>query len=289
MNTLLGTKRIQSQGFLEDGTRIPITSIAVFGNTVIYVKQKDKHGYAAIQLGLGIKKHASRALLGHAKGAVKNAAPRFLREVSITGDVPIIGDVLKATDIFRPGDVIQVTGTSKGKGYAGVVKRYHFKGGPRTHGQSDRERAPGSIGQTTTPGRVYRGKRMSGRMGDERVTVKNLRIVDVSDTELLVLGLVPGVRDNLVIVTKVGEDKKFVPLYKEERKEEVQEEVLEEVKAENSEQKAKNEPQVRNETEGHVKEIQASNGGQPQQPIQISTDDQTKKSEGKEEEKKNAS
>lgn len=128
--------------------------------------------------------------------------------------IPSVGDVIKASDIFKPGDVINVTGISKGKGYAGGVKRYHFKGGPRTHGQSDRERAPGSIGSTTTPGRVYKGKRMAGRMGHERITVKNLQVVFVDDNNILVKGLVPGGRNTLLMLKKVKDvDKKFVPLY----------------------------------------------------------------------------
>jgi hypothetical protein len=129
--------------------------------------------------------------------------------------MPAVGDVIKASEVFKSGDVINVTGISKGKGYAGGVKRHHFKGGPRTHGQSDRERAPGAIGSTTTPGRVYRGKRMAGKMGNEQVTVKNIRIVAVDDNFILVKGLVPGGRNTLLILKKVGEDKKFVPLYAE--------------------------------------------------------------------------
>nr|AKQ03264.1 50S ribosomal protein L3, large subunit ribosomal protein L3 [uncultured Microgenomates bacterium Rifle_16ft_4_minimus_37906] len=107
------------------------------------------------------------------------------------------------------GDIIQVTGTSKGKGFAGVVKRWHFAGGPRTHGQSDRERAPGSIGQTTTPGRVLKGKKMAGRMGGERVTLKNLQIVSVNPetNEVEISGPVPGVTGGLLIVKKLSAGK----------------------------------------------------------------------------------
>lgn len=203
INTLLGEKIEQTQRFLQDGTRIPVTRIHVPNNAVTYIKTKDKDGYWAVQLGLGKNK----------------------REVRMLQDTLIkIGDKIAAKQVFKAGDVIDVIGISKGKGFAGVVKRHHFKGGPRTHGQSDRERAPGSIGQTTTPGRVYKGKRMAGRMGHERVTLKNLRIVEVLDDLLLVKGLIPGSRHTLIMVKKVGEDKKFVPLYKEEAKEEVKEE-----------------------------------------------------------------
>ena len=108
------------------------------------------------------------------------------------------GHELKPELFFKKGDLVNVTGVSKGKGFQGVVKRHHFKGGSRTHGQSDRERAPGSIGQTTTPGRVYKGKRMAGRMGGDRIKVKNLMIVEVKADGILVKGLVPGARGGLL-------------------------------------------------------------------------------------------
>jgi len=214
MQTILGTKIDQTQKFLKDGTRIPVTRLWVSGNTVIAVKTKDKHNYSSVQLGFGIKKNANKALLGHIKGASLKTAPKFLREVRVEDeDILKIGTVIKASEIFKPGDIVNVTGISKGKGYAGVVKRHHFKGGPRTHGQSDRERAPGSIGQTTTPGRVYKGKRMAGRMGHEKVTIKNLQVVGVSEDMLLVKGLVPGGKNTLITIKKVGESKNFIPLY----------------------------------------------------------------------------
>lgn len=228
IRAILGQKQNQSQKFLEDGTRIPITEVHVPDNPVVFVKTKDKDSYWAVQLGFGTKKHSGRALLGHIRGARLETAPRFLREVRLEGEVqseqmPKPGDLLKASEIFKPGDIVDVTGVSKGKGFAGVVKRHHFKGGPRTHGQSDRERAPGSIGQTTTPGRVYKGKRMAGRMGHTRTTVKNLKVVDVLEDKVLIKGLIPGGRNSLVVITKVGEGKKFMPLYKTEEKQEKEE------------------------------------------------------------------
>jgi large subunit ribosomal protein L3 len=105
---------------------------------------------------------------------------------------------------FNIGDKVDISGTSKGKGFQGVVKRHHFAGGPRTHGQSDRERAPGSIGQTTTPGRVYKGKRMAGRMGSKRVTIKNLEVIKVDKNGLIVKGLVPGAIDSLLEIKTVS-------------------------------------------------------------------------------------
>src|SRR5690606_17262105 len=126
-------------------------------------KTHEKDGYTAVQVGVDTKKQTKtpQSLLGHLKKSGAKT-PLFLREIHLTADeaLPNVGDTIKAEDVLAPGDVVWVTGTSKGKGFAGGVKRYGFGGGPRTHGQSDRERAPGSIGQTTTPGRVYKGKKM---------------------------------------------------------------------------------------------------------------------------------
>lgn len=222
VNTIFGIKKGQTQKFLENGTRIPVTQINVAGNVVVTVKNKDKHGYSAFQLGIGTNKKANKALLGQVGGANLKNAPRFFREVSyVQGQENQlkVGDTIKASDVLKPGDIVDAIGISKGKGFAGVVKRHHFKGGPRTHGQSDRERAPGSIGQTTTPGRVYKGKRMAGRMGSNRVTVKNLKVADVTEDSVLIKGLVPGSINSLIEIKKVGGDKKFVPMVKEEEKE----------------------------------------------------------------------
>ncbi|MBI2195654.1 MAG: 50S ribosomal protein L3 [Candidatus Levybacteria bacterium] len=225
MKAIIGQKKEQTQKFLEDGKRIPVTMVTLSGgNVVTQVKTTEKEGYDAIQLGFKSKKKGNKPLIGHVKKASLSEASLFLREVGAEGEVPAIGSVIKASDVLKPGDIVDVIGISKGKGYAGGVKRFHFKGGPRTHGQSDRERAPGSIGQSTTPGRVYRGKRMAGRMGHEQVTVSNLLVVDVTDSGVLIKGLVPGPVNNLVMIKKVGEAKKFVPLYKEisDKQEEIQ-------------------------------------------------------------------
>ncbi len=217
MQAIIGQKVSQTQKFLEDGRRIPVTEIMISGgNVVVQTRTVGKEGYNSIQLGFKSKKNGNKPLIGHVKKASLDEAPLFLREVEVEGeDFPEIGSVIKASDVFKPGDIVDVIGISKGKGYAGGVKRHHFKGGPRTHGQSDRERAPGSIGQSTTPGRVYKGKRMAGRMGHERVTVANLQVVEVTDDGVLIKGLVPGGVNNLIMIKKVGESKKFVPLYKE--------------------------------------------------------------------------
>lgn len=216
MQGLVGKKQNQTQGFLQDGTRVPLTVIFAMGNIITQIKTQDKEGYNSIKLGFEKKK---------AKKAGKETS-RFFREIK--GDIEGVqlGSQVNPSDVFKPGDIIDVTGVSKGKGFAGVVKRHHFAGGPRTHGQSDRERAPGSIGQTTTPGRVYRGKRMAGRMGHGNVTVKNLEVIEIKDDgAILIKGLVPGPKNGIIVVKKVGENKKFVPLFKEEapvQKEEVE-------------------------------------------------------------------
>ncbi len=215
MNSILARKIDQGQKFLENGIRTPVTKLGVDGNVVVGIKTKDRDLYSAIQLGFEKRAKAR-------KPKSLKSIYNFIREVKPDSDtLPSVGDVIRASSIFKPGDVINVTGISKGKGYAGGVKRYHFRGGPRTHGQSDRERAPGAIGTTTTPGRVYKGKRMAGHMGHEQVTVKNLTVAFVDDNYILVKGLVPGGRNTLLMIKRVGVNKKFIPLYADKPVEEV--------------------------------------------------------------------
>jgi large subunit ribosomal protein L3 len=249
MQALIGQKKVQSQRFLENGKRIPVTLIDVKDNTVLAVRSNDKHNYQAVQLGFSIKKNAKKAELGHAKGAKLEKAPKFLKEVGLAEDaeLPEIGTVLNPSEVFAPGDIVDVKGTSKGKGFQGGVKRYNFRGGPKTHGQSDRHRAPGSVGQGTTPGRVYKGKRMAGNMGNDNITVRNLEVVDVTNDGVLVIkGLVPGVINSLIVIEKVGEDKKFVPLQKtpEQLEAEEKQRLAEEAAAKEAEEKAKAEAEA---------------------------------------------
>lgn len=194
MNTLFGIKMGMTQTFIE-GFRIPITKVNLGPCTVVQIKNQEKDGYWSVQLGLGEKKlkNTTKPLQGHFKKSKIN--PRYIKEVRLDKEPEYkIGDVIKASDIFKKGDVIFAIGNTKGKGFAGGVKRHGFHGGPKTHGQSDRHRAPGSIGQTTTPGRVYKGKRMAGRMGNTQITIKNLHIVDVDSekNEILISGAIPG-------------------------------------------------------------------------------------------------
>jgi len=272
INGLIGRKMDQSQAFLENGKRVPLSLIAISGNVVTQIKTMEKDLYSAVQIGFGEKKRANKAAVGHSKKAGVEKTPRFFHELRMDDASGIeLGSALNASEMFELGDVINVTGTSKGKGYAGVVKRHHFKGGPRTHGQSDRERAPGSIGQTTTPGRVYKGKRMSGRMGNETVTVKNLVVIDIKEGVLYVKGLVPGIKGGVVYVSKSQDNKmtkaikkNFTPLFKEveEVTEEPKvEEVVVETLPENPEEvvleQAEKSEEVQNENPVEVKSADA--------------------------------
>lgn len=202
-----------NQTFVGD-TRVPVTVIKAGPCLVTQIKRQEKDGYWAVQLGIEEKKlkNLSKPLRGHLKGVIKKSkyAPRYLREVRFEKEPELkVGDEISVSDVFKRGDMVSVIGVSKGKGFAGVVKRWHFAGGPRTHGQSDRLRAPGSIGQGTTPGRVLKGKHMAGRMGTERVTIKNLIItsVDPEMQTICVSGPVPGNRNGVLEVKKIASGK----------------------------------------------------------------------------------
>jgi len=168
LDTILGFKQKMGAVYVKD-RRFPVTWIKVGPCVVTNVKNIEKDGYIAVQLGAGSKKSKSltKPLQNHLKNVIKDKeAPRYLKEIRVESDTELkVGDLIKVGDVLKSGDVVAITGISKGKGFAGVVKRWGFHGGPKTHGQSDRERAPGSIGQRTTPGRVYKGKKMGGRMG----------------------------------------------------------------------------------------------------------------------------
>ncbi len=191
---LIGKKIGMTQIFDESGVAYPVTLIEAGPCYVTQIRRPESEGYSAVQLGFSEThpKRLSGGEIGHLKTA--NMPPlRFLREFRTkTLDVSV-GDVMKA-DVFSVGERVDVIGTSKGKGFAGAVKRFHFAGGPKTHGQSDRHRAPGSNGSGTTPGRVYKGSRRPGHMGDDRVTVQSLKVVlvDVERNLIGVHGAVPG-------------------------------------------------------------------------------------------------
>lgn len=201
---LLGRKVGMTQIFTEDGRVVPVTVIEAGPCYITQIKTVQSDGYTAVQLGYGAVKRLTKPEQGHlAKGNAP--ALRHLREFR-AGDLSdlTLGQKVDASSVFHVGDLVDVVGTSKGKGFAGVVKRHHFRGGPRTHGQSDRERAPGSSGSTTTPGRVLKGTKKAGQMGNARVTVQNLQVVEADgERNLLVLrGAVPGAKNGLVLIKR---------------------------------------------------------------------------------------
>ena len=199
----LGKKIGMTQIFREDGIVVPVTVVEAGPCVVTQVKTKETDGYDAVQLGFGEVKRRNKPLSGHLKNS---RLSRYLREVSADDTSEFeVGQTI-AVDIFEAGEKVDVIGTSKGRGFAGVMKRWNFKGGPRTHGQSDRMRAPGSIGGGTTPGRVYKGLKMGGHMGHRRITVKGLEIIEI-DTErnlLMIKGGIPGATNSLVQIRRSG-------------------------------------------------------------------------------------
>lgn len=202
MKGLIGKKLGMTQIFDEEGCRIPVTVVEAGPCVVIQKKTIASDGYNAIQVGFDARDAArsNRPLIGHCKGAAKGVF-RYLRELRIDDiDKYNVGDTLSA-EIFSAGDIIDVTGTSIGKGFQGVVKRWGFKGGRSTHG-SRFHRAPGSIGCSATPARVFKNKKMPGQLGNERVTVQRLQVarVDIADNLLLIKGAVPGSTNGLVLI-----------------------------------------------------------------------------------------
>lgn len=209
-----------TQFFAPDGRMHGVTAIQAGPCTVIQIKTLERDGYAAVQVGFGTAKELSAPAKGHLgfpslgrarsrtnrQGGSKPETPLgmfpHLREFPVEAGAELaVGDVFTA-DLFSEGQKVNVSGVSKGKGFAGGVKRHHFAGGPKTHGQSDRHRAPGSIGAGTTPGRVLKGHRMAGHLGDKQITTKNLEIVKVDPERniILIKGAVPGGVKGLVIV-----------------------------------------------------------------------------------------
>ncbi len=202
---LIGRKAGMTRVFTDAGESIPVTVIEALPNRVTQVKTADGEGYRAVQVTYGARKPSSlsRALAGH-YGKAKVAPGKSLVEFRLAdgeGADLAAGAELKV-DLFKPGQVVDVTGTSIGKGFAGTIKRHHFGGGPASHGASVFHRAPGSIGQRQTPGRVFPGKRMSGHLGTDRVTTENLKVVEIDAARnlLLIRGAVPGATGSEVIV-----------------------------------------------------------------------------------------
>ncbi len=207
MTGLLGKKVGMTSVFDESGQVIPCTVIEAGPCFVSQIKTADRDGYEAVQLGFDEQKE--RLVVKPAKGHFTKAGikpVRFVREFRGNGVSEVQpGQEIKVDTVFTKGDVVSVIGTSKGRGFQGVVKRHHFGGGFRTHGQSDRERAPGSIGSSSHPSRVFKGMRMAGRMGGTRITVRNLKVVGViADSNLLLLkGSIPGAINGYVEIHKI--------------------------------------------------------------------------------------
>jgi large subunit ribosomal protein L3 len=208
---ILGKKLGMTQVFGEGQTKA-VTAIEAGPCTVLQVKTEAKDGYHAAKLGFGeISKKKGRAKT-EKKGRGKKTTPKFkyMRELKIDASQKVEPGQKIDVSLFKAGDLIDVTGISRGKGFAGGVKRHHFKGGPKTHGQSDRWRAPGSVGSNTSPGRVLKGLRMAGHMGSQQVTTSNLEVVqtDPARNLLLVKGAVPGMTNGLLLIRKSRRVKK---------------------------------------------------------------------------------
>lgn len=198
---LIGRKVGMTQVFQPDGTMVGVSVVVVTPNTVTRLRTVERDGYTAVQLGAGERKKLTKPLAGQLKDLPRVKTIREFRLDS--ADEYSVGQQLTVGEIFAAGDVVDVTGVSKGQGFAGTVKRHNFSRGPKTHG-SDNYRRPGSIGPGTTPGRVYRGLKMGGHMGHERVTIKKLRVVRVDPERNLILvkGTVPGAPGALTFVRK---------------------------------------------------------------------------------------
>jgi large subunit ribosomal protein L3 len=190
--------------FADDGSVVPVSVIEATPNTVTRLRDVEKDGYTAVQLGAGTARRSTKPVLGQFKQLDKeHQRPKHVREVRLDDtDGYEVGQEL-AVDLFEAGELVDVTGVSKGHGFTGVIARHNFKRGPKTHG-SDHHRAPGSIGAGTYPGRVWKGTRMAGHMGNEQVTVKKLKVVKIDPERNLILvkGAVPGARNGLLLVQK---------------------------------------------------------------------------------------
>ena len=202
---ILGKKIGMTTFFSESGEAVPVTVIEAGPCTVTQIMTHEKDGYSAVQFGFGVKKEkntnkAQRTVYKK----INNSPARFVKEIR---DFPVndlkVGDKIKV-DLFKEGELVKVTGISKGKGFQGGVKRHGFSGGVRTHGQSDRERAPGSIGASSYPSRVFKGQRMAGRMGGDQVTKRNLKVIKIlPDSNLIMIkGSIPGANTGFVEIYK---------------------------------------------------------------------------------------
>ena len=203
LKEFMGKKIGMTQVFNELGGLEPVTIIEAGPCSVVQIKTEEKDGYEAVQIGYGRLKNRNKPMSGHLAG-IENG--KHLQEVDVDDITAYeVGQEI-LVDTFQVGEKVTVTGRSKGRGFAGTVKRHGFGGGPKTHGQSDRHRAPGSIGAGTTPGKVYKGQKMAGHMGDRQITIKNLEIIliDVDRNLIAIKGGVPGARNSMVTIKRTG-------------------------------------------------------------------------------------
>jgi large subunit ribosomal protein L3 len=201
---LIGRKLGMTRLFGDDGTVVPVSVIEATPNTLTRLRTPEQDGYAALQLGAGVARRQTKPLAGQFKHLEREQQkPARVREFRVDSTEGYeIGQTLDVS-LFEVGELVDVTGVSKGQGFTGTIARHNFKRGPKTHG-SNNYRQPGSVGAGTTPGRVFKGTKMSGHMGDEQVTVKKLQVVkvDADRNLLLVKGAVPGARNALLLVRK---------------------------------------------------------------------------------------
>lgn len=224
MKLILGKKLEMSQAFKADGTVIPVTAVLANANIITQVKQAEsKDGYNAVQVGFGIDKKIIKSRAGHLKGLPNVKNIKEFKVPAVDTETLKRGDQITVA-VFAEGDKVKVTGTSKGKGFQGVVKRHGFHGSPKTHGHKDQLRMPGSIGAGGVQ-RVFKGKKMAGHMGDEQVTVSGLEVVAVDEAKNLIYikGALPGARNGLVMIYGAGvmEIKNQPEIVSDESKEEV--------------------------------------------------------------------
>lgn len=256
-----------SRRFNKMGFAIPVTSIAAEPNVVLIKKE------GTVVIGMAAKKKVKKTENAFVLAA--GFSPRFVKEAKATEEVKA-GDKISVS-IFSSGDEVKITGTTKGRGFAGVVKRHGFHGGPKTHGQSDRHRAPGSIGAGTTPGRVYKGKKMAGHMGAAKITVTGLEVIEVNQetNTLLVKGAVPGAKNGFLVIEKTGKVKGYTP-----------------PPPPNEEKQAAREGELRSSDEQAEKEAEAALKGEPRSQGEraeakaVTTQDTEKKPEDNENKEK---
>jgi large subunit ribosomal protein L3 len=205
MRGLIGKKIGMTQVFIDNGTLVPVTVVEAGPCVVTQVKTKNSDGYDAVQIGYSDlkNKHSNKPLSGHfKKGNV--SAKRFLAEFQPVSNYDYKTGQQFGVSLFKKGELVSVTGTSKGKGFSGVMKRHGFGGGPKTHGQREHPRSAGSIGQASDPSRVFKGMKMAGQYGNKKVSTRNLEIISVlsQDNQLLIKGAIPGANNSIVYITK---------------------------------------------------------------------------------------